>query len=243
MYLGRVVEIGADRRRSSTRPNHPYTQALLAEVRRVEPREAHVRADQGRDPVAARAAVRLPFPSALPARDASAAASRRRRCGRSRRRGFRACWLNVARSVSAAVIVHAPYGARIPLVLDSPHSGERLSGGFRPRAVARGRAPGRGHARRASLARRARARRDAGRGARSRARTSIPTAASATSIPRCWMRRALAASGHPVAQDRAGDRPRLAARAPRRADLRAQADRRRGQAPHRHATASRTTTR
>jgi N-formylglutamate deformylase len=26
--------------------------------------------------------------------------------------------------VSAAVIVHAPYGARIPLVLDSPHSGE-----------------------------------------------------------------------------------------------------------------------
>ena len=69
MYLGRVVESGAAAALFAA-PNHPYTQALLAEVGKVDAEEAHVRADQGRDPVAARPAARLPLPSALSARDA-----------------------------------------------------------------------------------------------------------------------------------------------------------------------------
>ena len=69
MYLGRVVESGPTPELYAS-PNHPYTQALLKEVGKVEPGQAHVRADQGRDPVAARAAPGLPLPSAVPARDA-----------------------------------------------------------------------------------------------------------------------------------------------------------------------------
>ena len=38
MYLGRVVE-SAPTAELFARPNHPYTQALLAEVRQVEPRK------------------------------------------------------------------------------------------------------------------------------------------------------------------------------------------------------------
>ncbi len=61
----------ARRPSSSRRPNHPYTQALLAEVGTVEPKKRTLRADQGRNSVAARSAVRLPFPSALPVRHAA----------------------------------------------------------------------------------------------------------------------------------------------------------------------------
>ena len=48
-----------------------------------------LRADQGRDPLAAGAALRLPLPSALSACDAALRAARRRRCARSRRAGSR----------------------------------------------------------------------------------------------------------------------------------------------------------
>ena len=67
MYLGRVVEQAATEE-VFARPNHPYTQALLAEVPRLDARGAAVHRDQGRDPEPAVAAGRLPFPSALPAR-------------------------------------------------------------------------------------------------------------------------------------------------------------------------------
>ena len=49
-------------------PNHPYTQALLAEVPRLDTAQAHLRADQGRDSLAAGSAAGLPLPSALPPR-------------------------------------------------------------------------------------------------------------------------------------------------------------------------------
>ena len=75
MYLGRIVE-SAPAEEVFARPNHPYTQALLAEVPRIEVTQAPVHRDQGRDPQPARAAPRLPLPSALPARDAAL----RRRC-------------------------------------------------------------------------------------------------------------------------------------------------------------------
>ena len=64
--------VGARRRSSSTRPNHPYTAG--AARRGAAPRRAARRqfvADPRRDPVAARAAAGLPLPSALPARDAA----------------------------------------------------------------------------------------------------------------------------------------------------------------------------
>ena len=66
MYLGRVVE-QADTETVFAAPNHPYTQALLAEVPRLEARAPALHRHQGRDPQPAGAAVRLPFPSALPA--------------------------------------------------------------------------------------------------------------------------------------------------------------------------------
>ena len=76
MYLGRIVETRADGELFDA-PNHPYTQALLAEVGTRRAEEAHVRADQGRDPVAARSAVRLPLPSPLSVRRCRAAATAR----------------------------------------------------------------------------------------------------------------------------------------------------------------------
>ena len=55
-------------RRCSPPPNHPYTQALLANVPRLDARKQRFVTDQGRDPLADRSAARLPLPSALPAR-------------------------------------------------------------------------------------------------------------------------------------------------------------------------------
>ena len=67
MYLGRVVEV-APTEALFARRNHPYTQALLANVPRLDARKQRFVTDQGRDPLADRPAARLPFPSALPAR-------------------------------------------------------------------------------------------------------------------------------------------------------------------------------
>ena len=84
MYLGRVVESGPTPELFAA-PNHPYTHALLAGSRQGRAAQARVRPGQGRDPVAARPAARLPFPSALPARDAEMPRAARRRWSRSRR--------------------------------------------------------------------------------------------------------------------------------------------------------------
>ena len=67
MYLGRIVE-SAPADAFFARPNHPYTVALLEEVPTIANRRTSLLADQGRDPVAARSAERLPFSSALSAR-------------------------------------------------------------------------------------------------------------------------------------------------------------------------------
>ena len=84
MYLGRIVE-SAPTEEVFARPNHPYTQALLAEVPRIDARKRALHRDQGRDPKPARPAVRLPLPSALPACHAALCGRRRRGCARSRR--------------------------------------------------------------------------------------------------------------------------------------------------------------
>ena len=68
MYLGRVVE-SAPKDELFGAANHPYTQALLAEIPTLQRRQRSFVPHQGRDPLAAGAAVRLPFPSALSACD------------------------------------------------------------------------------------------------------------------------------------------------------------------------------
>jgi peptide/nickel transport system ATP-binding protein len=65
MYLGRVVE-SAPVAELFGQPNHPYTQALLAEVPRMA-RARRIHRHQGRDSQSAQSAHRLPFQSALPA--------------------------------------------------------------------------------------------------------------------------------------------------------------------------------
>ena len=83
MYLGRIVE----RRRAEevfARPNHPYTQALLAEVPRIEARKRRFTAIKGEIPSPLAPPLRLPFPSALPACDAALQSGGAARCARSR---------------------------------------------------------------------------------------------------------------------------------------------------------------
>lgn len=63
MYLGRVVEMDATDDIFAT-ANHPYTQALLAEVPRLDTRKNFCR-HQGRDTIATEPTKRLSFPSAL----------------------------------------------------------------------------------------------------------------------------------------------------------------------------------
>ena len=70
MYLGRIVEIAADR--SLVRGTEPSVHAGAADRGAAHRSQAaRFRADQGRDSVAAGAAVGLPLSSALPACDAA----------------------------------------------------------------------------------------------------------------------------------------------------------------------------
>jgi hypothetical protein len=132
MYLGRVVESGPTPELFAA----PEPSVHAGAARRGRPRrgeKARVRAGEGRDPVAARSAERLPLPPALPARDAAlprglAAAARDRAgtpLGVLAQRG-----LDRRRGMSEAFSRHDPTGAPAPLVLDSPHSGEAYPADF-----------------------------------------------------------------------------------------------------------------
>ena len=70
MYLGRVVET-APTAEIYAQPNHPYTQALLAEVPRLDLRHKTFVAINGEIPSPLAPAAGLPLPPALPARDAA----------------------------------------------------------------------------------------------------------------------------------------------------------------------------
>ncbi len=67
MYLGRVVEV-APTEALFAAPNHPYTQALLANIPRLEARKQRFAAIKGEIPSPLNPPCRLSFPSALPAR-------------------------------------------------------------------------------------------------------------------------------------------------------------------------------
>ena len=68
MYLGRVVEI-APTAELYARPNHPYTQALLAEVPRLDRKRRAFVPIKGEIPSPLAPPARLPLPPALPACD------------------------------------------------------------------------------------------------------------------------------------------------------------------------------
>ncbi len=70
MYLGRIVEM-APTEELFAQPNHPYTQALLFEVPRLDRRRRTFVPIKGEIPSPLAPPGGLPLPSALPARDAA----------------------------------------------------------------------------------------------------------------------------------------------------------------------------
>ena len=126
----------------------------------------------------------------------------------------------------APYVLHAPVATALPLVLDSPHSGEHYPDDFDHAPPRCGRAPRRGHPRRAALSRRAAVRRDADRGrlsARLHRRQSQPRR------PRSRDARGSVAGAARArrARPQQGIGLLVAGRARRRADVHAQADGRR----------------
>ncbi len=114
MYLGRIVESGAAAALFA-RAEPSVHEGAARRSRQGRAAEAHVRADQGRDPVAARPAVGLPFPSALPARDA---ALPRRRSGAARDRARADVRVPSQRrcvTMTSPYRRHAPGASAIPL--------------------------------------------------------------------------------------------------------------------------------
>ncbi len=77
MYAGRIVERGRRRRRSSPRPQHPYTWGLLKSIPRLDtPRDEELVPISGRPPEPHQPPAGLPLPPPLPLRDGEAQADR-----------------------------------------------------------------------------------------------------------------------------------------------------------------------
>ena len=68
MYAGRVVEQAPTSRTCSTRPQHPYTEGLLASIPKLATRRERLESIPGTVPTPLRLADRLPVHAALPAR-------------------------------------------------------------------------------------------------------------------------------------------------------------------------------
>ena len=120
MYLGRVVE-SARVGELFAAPEPSVHDRAARRGRQGAARQAHVRADQGRDSVAARSAARLPLPSALPVRDGQVP---RARAAAARDRARTPLRVLPQRRRVKRFLRHDPRGEPIALVLDSPHSGE-----------------------------------------------------------------------------------------------------------------------
>ena len=105
MYAGRIVET-APPRRSSPRPQHPYTWGLLRSIPRLDAARARQLVPiPGSPPSLIRPPVRLPLPSPLPLRPARARAHRpaaRAGAGRAATTSSRACSSRRARRASCA---------------------------------------------------------------------------------------------------------------------------------------------
>ncbi len=71
LYLGRIMEIGPSEQKSSAGPHHPYTEALLSAVPKLDGKQtetARIRLD-GEIPSATNPPIRLRLPHTLPAQD------------------------------------------------------------------------------------------------------------------------------------------------------------------------------
>ena len=206
MYLGRVVE-SAPADEVFARPNHPYTQALLAEVGQGRAEKRTFVADQGRDSVAARSAVRLSLPSALSLRDGQVPRVRRRRCSRSRRAASRRAISTTLPNAHSNATILPARRLRWCSIRRIPANGIRTTSTTPPpRDVVR---QAGGHARRAAVALGAGARRHADRGtvsARVHRRQPEPGRHRCRPPGGC-----VARADRAVAQDATGHRPRLAA--------------------------------
>ena len=111
-------------------PNHPYTQALLAEVPRWTASAARLCRSRARSRRRSHPPTRMSLPSALSARDAEmlgrSTATARNRTGTAVGLPSERL-LNLSESLSVLrseiCLLHGPARPRVALVLDSPHSG------------------------------------------------------------------------------------------------------------------------
>ena len=190
MYLGRVVE-SAPTAELFARPNHPYTAGAASPRCRASTRAAARYVPiQRRNPLAARAAARAAISIRAARRPSTRCRVEAPRAARDRAGPpLRLPPERSARHEPAFTHHPRPTGDRVPLVLDSPHSGTDYPEDFR---AARARASCCARPRTASSTSSTAPRpRSAPRSSRraSRAATSIPTARSLDIDARCSTRR------------------------------------------------------
>ena len=133
MYLGRVVEIASTEALFASAESSLHAGAAGRSAAHRSP-AAHVRSDQGRDPVAAGTAAGLPLSSALSVRDAAlldgSAGAARDRTGTLVGVPLERFTYRFVAMTDTAFRLHGPSDPKVALVLDSPHSGFHFPSDF-----------------------------------------------------------------------------------------------------------------